>query len=170
MIDLPVLHTKRCLLNRITEEDILVMRHIFDDRLTRRYLAELRPLVRTDEGIRKILSSFDSFLKKNEGMMWGVRLGDTLIGFVALMDLSYNPTIIYAMHPCYRMKGYMKECVSRIVHYIFEKALCNYLRTEVCHGNKVSIYLLQSVGFKVEKQDKRKAYLRIDGRNVHFAG
>ena len=160
MTDLPVLKSPRCVLNRITEEDIPVMRQIFDDELTRMYLSELWTLVETDEGIKQMLSSFNFLMTQNEGLIWGVRLNGNLIGFAAFMDLSCNPTVIYAMHPAYRSKGYMKECVALTVQYVLDCGLCRYVQTEVHNDNVASVGLLQSIGFDVVSKDELKTYLQ----------
>lgn len=160
MTELPVLKSTRCILNRITEKDIPVMRQIFNDRLTRKYLSELWTLVKTDEGIKQMLSSFYTLMAQDEGMIWGVRFNGNLIGFVAFMDLSFNPTIIYAMHPAYRFKGYMKECVALSVQYILDSGMCSYMQTEVHNDNTASVRLLQSIGFDVVSKDKLKTYLQ----------
>lgn len=160
MKDFPVLQTPRCVLNRITDEDILVMRQILDDDSTQKFLPELQSLTRTSNEIRQMLSSFDILLSRDEGIIWGGRLNDTMIAFVAVIDLSYNPTIIYAMHPKFRLKGYMKECVEIVVKYILDNTLCQYMQSEVYKENTASVHLLQSIGFMVTNQDKRKIYLR----------
>ena len=160
MTELLVLKSTRCILNRITEKDIPVMRQIFNDRLTRRYPSELWTLVKTDEGIKQMLSSFYTLMAQDEGMIWGVRLIGNLIGFVAFMDLSFNPTVIYAMHPAYRFKGYMKECVALSVQYILDSGMCSYMQTEVHNDNTASVRLLQSIGFDVVSKDKLKTYLQ----------
>lgn len=160
MTNLPVLKSPRCVLNRITEEDISVMRQILNDRLTRKYLSELWTLVNTDEGIMQTLSSFYNLMEQDEGMIWGVRLNNVVIGFVAFMDLSFNPTVIYAMHPTYRFKGYMKECVALSVRYILDSGMCSYMQTEVHNDNTASVRLLQSIGFDVVSKDKLKTYLQ----------
>ena len=160
MTEFPVLQSPRCVLNRITEEDIPVMRQIFNDRLTRKYLSELCTLVKTDEGIKQMLYSFCTFMEQDEGIIWGVRLNDVIIGFVAFMDLSFNPTVIYAMHPTYRSRGYMKESVALSVKYVLGRGLCSYMQTEVHNDNVASVRLLQSVGFDVVKKDNSKLYLR----------
>lgn len=160
MTELPVLKSPRCVLSCITEEDIPVLRQIFDDGLTRKYLSELWTLVETDEGIRQMLSTFNILMKKNEGLIWGVRHNSNLIAFVAFMDLSCNPTVIYAMHPAYRSKGYMKECVAQSVQYILDSGMCSYMQTEVHNNNIASVRLLQSIGFDVVSKDKLKTYLR----------
>ena len=160
MTDLPVLKSPRCVLNRITEEDIPVMRQIFNDSLTRKYLAELWTLVKTDEGIKQMLSSFNFLMTQNEGLIWGVRLNGNLIAFAAFIDLSCNPTVIYAMHPTYRSRGYMKESVALTVQYVLNNDMCSYMQTEVHNDNIASVRLLQSIGFDVVSKDKLKTYLQ----------
>ena len=160
MTELPVLKSTRCVLNRMTEEDIPVMREIFDDEQTRKNLSELWTLVETNEGVKHVLSSFNILMKQNEGFIWGVRHNGNLIAFVAFMDLSCNPTVIYAMHPAYRSKGYMKECVALSVQYILDSGMCSYMQTEVHNDNIASVGLLQLIGFDVVSKDKLKTYLR----------
>lgn len=160
MTKLPVLKSPRCILNCITENDIPVMRQIFDDELTRTYLSELWTLVETNEGIEQVLSSFNILMKQNEGLIWGVRHNGSLIAFVAFMDLSCNPTVIYAMHPAYRSKGYMKECVAVSVQYILDSGMCSCMQTEVHNDNVASVRLLQSIDFDVVSKDKLKTYLQ----------
>lgn len=160
MTELPVLKSPRCSLNGLTGNDIPAMRQIFDDELTRKYLSELCSLVETDEGIKQMLSSFNILMKQNEGLIWGVRHNGNLIAFVAFMDLSCNPTVIYAMHPAQRSKGYMKECVAQSVQYILDSGMCSYMQTEVHNDNVASVRLLQSIGFDVVSKDKLKTYLQ----------
>ena len=162
MTELPVLKAPHCVLSRITEDDIPVMRQIFDDELTRKYMPELWTLVETDEGIKQMLSSFNILMEENEGLIWGIRLNGNMIAFVAFMDLSCNPTVIYAMHPAYRSKGYMEESVALSVQYILSHGLCRYVQTEVYHENTISVNLLLSVGFNIVKRDHLKTYLRKD--------
>lgn len=161
MIELPVLKSRHCLLNRITEEDLPVMRQILNDELTRKYLSELWTLVKTDEGIKQMLTSFYIFMEQDEGLIWGVRLDGKLIAFVAFMDLSCNPTIVYAMHPAYRSRGYMKECVAQSVKYVLDCGLSSYVRTEVHNENVPSIRLLQSIGFEIVNRCRWKTYMRL---------
>lgn len=160
MTELPVLKSPRCVLSRITEDDIPVMRQLFDDEVTQKYLSELRTLVETDEGIKQMLSSFNILMKQNEGLIWGVQHNGNLIAFVAFMDLSCNPTVVYAMHPAYRSKGYMKECVALSVQYILDSGMCSYMQTEVHNDNVASVRLLQSIGFDVVSKDELKTYLQ----------
>lgn len=161
MKEFPALHTQRCVMSRITAEEIPVLRQIFSDELTLKYLSELRSFVDTNEGIKRILASFDTLLKQEEGMILGIRLAEKLIGFVAFIDLSFKPTVFYAIHPSYRSKGYMKECLSQSVQYVLNSGMCSCVQTEVHNDNVTSIWILQSVGFKILKKDNEKMYLQM---------
>ena len=162
MKEFPELQTQRCVLNRITDNDIPVMRQIFDDEMTRKYLPELMDIVSSGMGINQMLSSFDTYLALDEGMIWAIRLDKVMIGFVAVMDLSTNPTIFYATHPNHRSQGYTKECVDAVLQYIFGHYSCQYMLSEVYKENTISMQVLSSVGFRITKKDRRKYYMRKD--------
>lgn len=143
----PTLQSDYCTLNEIGENDIAAMRTIFSDADTQRYLPDLCDIAQTNEGIKQILKSFRTYLSKNEGILWGIRKHDTLIGFVATMDLSTNPTIFFAMHPKYRNQGYMQESVRLATQYICDTKLTNELHTEVDVNNIASRKVLERCGY-----------------------
>lgn len=152
----PTLQTEHCTLNEIEENDIAALRAIFSDADTQRYLPALCDIARTDDGIKQILKSFRIYLSKNEGVLWGIRNHDTLVGFVATMDLSTNPTILFAMHPKYRNQGYMQESVRLATQYICDTKLTNELHTEVDVNNIASQKVLECCGYKVQKKQDSK--------------
>ena len=150
----PTLHSEHCMLNEIEENDISGLRTIFSDADTQRYLPDLCDIAQTNEGIKQILKSFRPYLSKDEGILWGIRKHDTLIGFVATMDLSTNPTIFFAMHPKYRNQGYMQESVRLATQYICDTKLTNELHTEVDVNNIASQKVLERCGYKVREKQK----------------
>lgn len=150
----PTLHSEHCMLNEIEENDISALRTIFSDADTQRYLPYLCDIAQTNEGIKQILKSFRPYLSKDEGILWGIRKHDTLIGFVATMDLSTNPTIFFAMHPKYRNQGYMQESVRLATQYICDTKLTNELHTEVDVNNIASQKVLERCGYKVREKQK----------------
>lgn len=160
MTIVPELKTQRCVLNGIREEDFSTMHQIFDDQLFRQYLPELYELVVTQGGLQQMMSSFTSYLSRDEGILWGIRVDNNLAGFIAVMDLSDNPTIFYAMHPEYRLKGYMKECIATIVNYLLVNGVCDYLQTEVYENNHLSINILSRNHFTVVAHKEQKIFLR----------
>ena len=147
MNTVPELHTLRCVLKEITQADIPVLRQIVDDELFQSFLPELYSLVKTPEGLQQFLYSFDTYLTKNEGFLWGIRKDETLIGFVAIMDLSYEPVLFYAIHPVYRNMGYAKEVVAEVVAH-YKTISKNPLHTEVLKENIASHVILYSCGFR----------------------
>lgn len=146
----PTLQSNHCTLNEIEEYDIAAMRTIFSDADTQRFLPDLCDIARTDDGIKQIQKSFRTYMSNNEGILWGIRKHDTLIGFVATMDLSTNPTIFFAMHPKYRRQGYMQESVRLATQYICDAKLTNELHTEVDVNNIASQKVLERCGYKVK--------------------
>ena len=150
----PTLQSEHCLLNEIEENDITALRTIFSDTDTQRYLPDLCDIAQTNDGIKQILKSFHTYLSKNEGVLWGIRKHDTLIGFVATMDLATNPTIFFAMHPKYRNQGYMQESVRLATQYVRDAKLTNELYTEVDVNNIASQKVLERCGYKVREKQK----------------
>ena len=148
----PTLQSEHCTLNEIEENDISTLRTIFSDADTQRYLPDLCDIAQTNDGIKQILKSFRTYLSKNEGILWGIRKHDTLIGLVATMDLPTNPTIFFAMHPKYRNQGYMQESVRLATQYIYDAKLTNELHTEVDVNNIASQKVLERCGYKVKEE------------------
>ena len=160
----PELHGERCTLNAVEESDMPILRDIFSDSVTQRFLPELCDITKTDADIRQILKSFRTYLSKGDGVLWGIRKSSKLIGFVAIMDLSSKPTIFFAMHPTYRNKGLMKESVELSTLYIRGAKLCNELHTEVDETNIPSRKVLESCGYSVCEIKDNKIIYQI--RNV----
>lgn len=160
MKTVPILKTPRCIMNGIEKRDMPFLYQIFNDPLTKKYLPEIYELINEEEKIQHMVASFDSYLKVDEGVLWAVRIANCLIGFVAVMDISDNPTIIYAMHPNSRRHGYMKESVSCVIDYLFNHQICHCLQTEVYEENTASINILLNNKFHIVKKDRNKIFLK----------
>lgn len=145
----PTLQSEHCTLNELEENDIAALRIIFSDADTQRYLPDLCDIAKTNDGIRQILKSFRAYLSKNEGILWGIRMHDILVGFVATMDLSTNPTIFFAMHSKYRNHGYMQESVRLVTQYLCDAKLTHELHTEVDINNFASQKVLERCGYSL---------------------
>lgn len=144
----PILYTKRCRLDRITLHDEGMLRDIVEDVQFRLFLPELYELMHNFDGMHRFLNSFDTYAQNGDGFLWGIWKQSYLIGFVAIIDMSYEPTIFYAMHRDYRDKGYTKEAVAEVVAYY--KSISKIpLNTEVYSSNFPSLSILASCGFQV---------------------
>lgn len=156
----PILYTRRCRLDRITLLDMDMLRDIVEDVLFQLYLPELYELVHNVDGTHQFLSSFDIYAQNGDGFLWGIWKQNYLIGFVAIMDISHEPSLFYAMHREYRDKGYTKESVAQVVaHYkTISKAP---LQTEVYQSNIPSLSILASCGFQVAGSKGNKILLAL---------
>lgn len=156
----PILYTKRCRLDRIILHDMDMLRDIVEDIQFRLFLPELYELVHNVDGMYQFLSSFDKYAQEGEGFLWGIWKQSYLIGFVAIMDMSYDPTIFYAMHREYRDKGYTKEAVAEVVAY-YRTISKAPLHTEVYLSNLPSLSILASCGFQVTGSKNNKFLLTM---------
>lgn len=162
MTTFPEIATSRCVLNRVTVDDLPVIQEVFNDTQTQMFLLELCGLLGLDNGIPQFISVFDAYMLENEGILWAIRHREKLIGFVGIIDFSLKPTLFYAMHSDYRLKGFMKEAIEAVIGFVCSNNLCCSLQSEVYKENLISINLLQSVGFDVMEADGQKFYLRKD--------
>lgn len=166
MNTVPTLHTNSCTLSAVTQVDIPNLFQILEDSETQRCLPELCNEFPTVESLLQFIASFDTYIIQDEGVLWGIRKDNILIGFIAIMDISTNPTLFYAMHPIYRNKGYMKECLNELIDFVDKENLCYIMNSEVNHENDISRKLLFSIGFYQRKEDYQKMYLIRIGQNI----
>jgi RimJ/RimL family protein N-acetyltransferase len=124
------------------------------------FMPELYELVHDVDGMHRFLRSFDTYAQKGDGFLWGIWKNTFLIGFIAIMDMTYDPTIFYAIRREYRNRGYAKEVVSEIVaHY---KTLSKTpLYTEVYLLNHASLAVLSSCGFQITGSKDNKLMLSL---------
>ena len=157
---LPILHTDRCVLDEITLSDIPVLHDIVEDASFKQFLPELYEVVHEFDGLHRFLRSFETYAQTGEGFLWGIRKHTFLIGFVAIMDISYDPTIFYAIHPEYRNRGYAKEVVAEVVA-LYRTISKIPLHTEVYMLNQASLAVLASCEFKVTGSKINKFLLSL---------
>lgn len=155
----PILFTQRCKLDKINLHDIDMLCDIVEDCQFRLFMPELYEVVHDVEGMHRFLLSFDTYAKEGEGYLWGIWMKSFLIGFVAIIDMSYNSTIFYAINSKYRNKGYAKEVVAEVVEYY--RTISNApLYTEVYLSNLSSLAVLASCGFKIVGNIDNKILLK----------
>lgn len=156
----PVIRTERFLLKQILMDNASVLNGVFEDGKTRKYLPELYSLIDWEDGILYFISTFDTYTKKGEGYLWGIYCNnDNLLGFVAVMDLSNSPTLFYAMHPTFRLQGYMKGAIYSVIDYLRKSKLCHKVLTDVYKENNISLHILKQLGFSAYREDDDKVYL-----------
>lgn len=155
----PEINARHSVLTRISEDALGILKEIFDDADTRRFLPELYELLDSSNGIQKFVSTFDLYTQNDEGYLWGVKHCDELVAFVAVMDLSDIPVLFYATYPNHRSRGYMKDALCGVIDYLSYKRTIRTISTDVYKGNNISINILQQLGFCVCKEDDKKVYM-----------
>lgn len=156
----PKITTSRCELDRICRKDIPILQSILCDDITGKYFPELYDFTTSEDDMKQLLSSFDNLFVRKEGILWGIFLMNELIGFIAVMDIPDYSTLLYAMHPAHRSKGYMCECITAVIDYISRNKICDYLRSEVYGGNIASIKLLQAANFEIVERNEQKVFFK----------
>ena len=155
----PEINTRHSVLTRISEDELGILKEIFEDVETRRFLSELYGLLDSSNGIQKFVSTFDLYAQYDEGYLWGIKHCDELIAFVAVMDLSDIPVLFYATHPNHRSRGYMKDAIHAVIDYLGKSKQCHKVLTVVYKENSISIHILKQLGFRTYKEDDDKLYL-----------
>lgn len=139
----PLLHTNRCSLSQITDADVAVLWEIFNDNLFLRFLPELSEVFVSQESLKTFIGSFDNYFDDGSGILWGIRLSDKLVGFIAIMDIPDHATLFYAMHPAYRNIRIMSEAIDEVVNFWTICYPLTILNTEVYQENHASLAILQ---------------------------
>lgn len=155
----PEINARHSVLTRISEDALGILKEIFEDVETRRFLSELYELLDSSNGSQKFVSTFDLYTQNDEGYLWGVKHCDELVAFVAVMDLSDIPVLFYATHPNHRSRGYMKDALQSVLGYLSNQKAVRTISTDVYKENSISIALLQQLGFCVCKEDEKKVYM-----------
>ena len=155
----PEINARHSVLTRISEDALSILKEIFDDADTRRFLPELYELLDSSNGIQKFVSTFDLYTQNDEGYLWGIKHSDEFVGFIAVMDLSDDPAIFYATHPNHRSRGYMKDALQSVLGHLSNQKAVRTISTDVYKENNISINILRQLGFCVCREDDKKVYL-----------
>ena len=149
------------LLTPVQDSDVLLMTEIFKDEETKRYLPELTEAICEEDDVQFFLNNVRMSESTGEVILWGIREESTLIGFIGIIGIPDYPSLFYAIHPDYRGKGIMTECVAEAVEWFYTIHPTLPLHTEVYKGNIPSIHLLQKNNFTQFNEDEQKIFLKV---------
>ena len=147
------------MLTHISKDELCLLKEIFDDAETKRFLPELYELLGSPDGLWNFVDTFDYYTQNDEGYLWGVKHYDELVAFVAVMDLSDITVLFYATHPNHRSRGYMKDALQSVLGYLSNQKAVRTISTDVYKENNISINILQQLGFCVCREDDKKVYM-----------
>ena len=155
----PEINTRYSVLTRISEDKLGILKELFDDADTRRFLPELYDLLDSPDGLQNFIATFVYYSQNDEGYLWGIKHSAEFVGFIAVMDLSDDPALFYATHPNHRFRGYMKDALQSVLGYLSNQKAVRTISTDVYKGNNISINILQQLGFCVCREDDKKVYI-----------
>lgn len=155
------------LLTPVQDSDVLLMTEIFKDEETKRYLPELTEVICEEDDVRFFLNNITTLQTSGGAVLWGIRQDSVLIGFIGIIGIPDYPSLFYAMHPNYRGKGIMTECVAEAVEWFHTNHPTLPLHTEVYKGNIPSIHLLQKNNFTQFNEDEQKIFMKVVSPTEH---
>lgn len=161
MTTAPILCTQRCVLEGVTDDDLFVLQQFTDDDLFVRFIPELYDVFISEQSILQFKRNFEVYSQNDDGALWGINVDSVLIGFIAIIDLSFDPVLFYAILPQYRSQGYAKEGVAKVVSYIKKLYPDVRLHSEVFLGNATSLSILKSCGFREVSKAENKIMLEL---------
>lgn len=157
----PKLRTARCVLDRVTQQDVPQLSSIVYDETTLRFMPELLHMVKTEEDIRWLLNACEEYLKKDACYIWGIRYNGCLAGFIGIKSIHSYPLILYAMDSRYRRMEIMSECAAEVVRWFRETHPSYALYAEAYKENFASIQILKKIGLSMYDEDDDKLYLKM---------
>ena len=126
-----------------------------------RFLPELYDVFKSKQSILQFKRNFEVYSQNDDDALWGINVDSILIGFIAIIDLSFDPVLFYAILPQYRSQGYAKEGVATVVSYIKNILPDVRLHSAVFLDNKASLSILKSCGFREVSKAESKIMLEL---------
>lgn len=161
----PVLETERLLLRSLSEEDAPDILFLRSDARILTYL--LKEPATTLKEARDFINQVNAGIDANDAILWGIALKENpgrIIGTICIWQIKkedHCAEIGYVLDPGHWKKGLMKEAITEVLHFGFNRIGLNRMEGNIAPENLASAASLESVGFKKE------AHLR---ENILFKG
>ena len=149
----PVLATQRLVLKQITIKDAAALYELRSSEQVMQFIDKPRA-TNIHDAVELIEKMMDA-LTYNEGITWGICLGDELemigtIGFWRFRKEHYRAEIGYLLHPKYHGRGIMLEAMQKVIEFGFTSLQLHSIEAIVNPENKASIGILEKNGFHRE--------------------
>ena len=164
MQSIPRLETERLKLRAIQPTDAEAIFQIYSDPKVTEY-AEISTFTNIQHA-RNLVSKFTKWFQTDQGVRWGIFLGDTdeLIGvccFDTYLIKYRSANLGYDIASAHWEQGYATEAVTAIVDYAFEYGLVskvNRIQALTHVDNKASERVLEKLDFQKEGLLRQYAY------------
>jgi len=158
----PTIITERLLLRAITQNDAAQVYRLRSDVTAMQFLDKAS--FQSMEEASLLIKKIEDDINNNDGITWAIALKENpevLIGNIGLwrfMKEHYRAEIGYMLLPEYCRKGYMKEAITQVINFSFNRIKIHSIEANINPLNLASATLLQSVGFIKEAYFKENYY------------
>ncbi|MEP7252970.1 MAG: GNAT family protein [Ginsengibacter sp.] len=156
----PELETATLRMRRLNQKDLQQIFLLRSDDKVMQYID--RKKAETMKEAEDFFNLVDDALVKGDGIIWGIECKDQpglMIGYVCywrLLKEHFRAEIGYALLPEFWNKGFMKEVLTEIIKFGYDKMKLHSIEARINPANKFSAALLKSSGFI------REAYFKED--------
>lgn len=162
--EFPILHTERLTLKQATLEDAPSLLSLKSNQEFMKFLGQY-PMKHVNEAEDYIRRNLDGFANK-KGIQWKLceHDNDRFLGYLGFWNIEYDhyrTEVGYGLHPDFQGKGYMKEGLKAMIHYMMTVMNIHHIKADIDPLNISSRNVLLSVGFR------KNAYVR---ENYYFDG
>ena len=149
----PCLKTERLILRKIAYEDQQEVFELLSNKNTAFFFQ--RPYAQNLDDASDFIQKIFAGIKADEWIFWGISLlgQQQLIGTICLWNIDKindKAEISYELLPDYQKKGYMKEALTAVVTYGFQKMKLKTVEAYTKRNNISSIKLLEKSNFVID--------------------
>lgn len=148
----PVLQTDRLLLRRLTDEDKEALFIYQSNKDNFPYVS--MPVYQDISEVDAYLKKMDAGIEEGKWLLWGISIGDELIGTISLWNFNQARTqaeLGFGLFPIYRQQGFMKEAITCLENYGFETLKLEAIEAYTNVVNPDSNGLMQFLGYRLVK-------------------
>lgn len=91
----PEINARHSVLTRISEDALGILKEIFEDVETRRFLPELYELLDYPDGLPNFIATFVYYSQNDEGYLWGIKHSDEFVGLVFIYLTTLNIRFLF---------------------------------------------------------------------------
>lgn len=164
-----MINTPRLSIRFINEDDWQTLIDIWEDFGRSEYAQYDVPHTTDEFEVREKAAQWARISPEKEHMFFSVCREESMIGYIDFHKTADGYECGYCFHSRYHGKGYAKESLLALMHYLFEgKALRFTAGTAL--DNIPSVRLLKSIGFQQIGEEQVSFYKDDDGRDIIFPG
>jgi ribosomal-protein-alanine N-acetyltransferase len=114
-----------------------------------------RPLAKTPQDVRDLISMMDGFVASNERINWAIEWKENgkaigMIGYVNIKPEHDRAEVGYSLSRAWHRKGIMREALEAVIGYGFRSMKLHSIEAIIDEQNIASGGLLEAAGFRKE--------------------